>query len=324
MPSNILPTTHCKDKYKVKNWKSYNESLCRRGSLTLWVSDDLFEIWEGIDLSVKKVGQQSYPDSIIKCCLLLGMNYHLRLRQTTGFISSLLCLLGKGHFEVPDYSTLCRRQKTLPQTISNRLQNGENLEIAIDSTGLKVYGEGEWKVRKHGVSKRRTWRKLHIGIDVGTQEIVSVSLTGNGKDDAAEAKEMLAGKVGSLKSFRGDGAYDDFSFRAVLGVDVVQLIPPPKNAVVKKETKKSPLPDHLNQRNEAVEYINAHGSKQWKEQNGYHKRSLNEVVMYRYKTIFGGEMNARTMENQRAEAMLKCEILNKYTETGMPNSYIVR
>lgn len=318
---SITSTTEVKSTYKLQNWHSYNQSLCKRGSLQLWISEELLEIWEQIDVSKKVVGQQLYPNGIIECCLVLGISYGLRLRQTTGFVSSLLSLLGKGDLAVPDYTTLCRRQCSLSLEISQRLSKGENLEIAIDSTGLKVYGEGEWKVRKHGVSKRRTWRKLHIGIDINTQEIVAVELTTNGKDDASTATKMLKGKTKRLKSFRGDGAYDNSAFRKTLGPGVQQIIPPPKNAVIKKATKKKPIVEHLQQRNEAVLFINEHGSKEWKIRNGYHKRSLNEVVMFRYKTIFGAEMNARKMDNQSVEAKLKCAILNKYTTTGMPVSY---
>jgi hypothetical protein len=158
--------TRVKDKYKIKNWKAYNKSLCQRGSLTLWLEDSVMEEWERLSRKKKEVGEQTYSDSIIQCCLLLKINYRLRLRQSTGFLASLFLLMCKGHFNVPDYTTLCRRQRSLPVEIQKRLESGENLEIAIDSTGLKVYGEGEWKVRKHGWSKRRTWRKLHVCIDL--------------------------------------------------------------------------------------------------------------------------------------------------------------
>ena len=179
-----------------------------------------------------------------------------------------------------------------------------------------------WKVRKYGVSKRRTWRKLHIGIDLDTQEIVSVELTGNDEDDAAVAQKILKGKVECLKSFHGDGAYDDFSFREILG-DVKQIIPPPKDAIVHKGTKKRPPKDHLIQRNKAVEFIEGHDRKQWKVKENYHRRSLNETVMFRYKTVFGGEMRARKKENQSTEVKIKCKILNVYKDVGMPISYKV-
>jgi hypothetical protein len=132
---------------------------------------------------------------------------------------------------------------------------------------------------------------------------------------------MLEGRTGRIRSFHGDGAYDKFGFKEVLGSEIKQIIPPPKNAVIQKVKGKKPLSGYLIQRNRAVEFINKHGSKAWKEQNGYHRRSLNEVVMFRYKTIFGGELSARISENQNTEIKLKCLVLNKFIGTGMPDAY---
>jgi hypothetical protein len=153
MASQALSSS--KDTYKVKNWKEYNKNLCKRGSITLWLDDSVIESWNNIDLSKKVVGEQTYPDCVILCCLLISMQYGLKLRQTTGFIESLffieslLLLMGQGHLQVTDYTT-CRRKKCLPVEVSNRLKTGQKVHVAIDSTGLKLYGEGEWKVRKYG------------------------------------------------------------------------------------------------------------------------------------------------------------------------------
>jgi hypothetical protein len=187
----------------------------------------------------------------------------------------------------------------------------------------KVMGGRPVKVRAHGVSKRRTWRKLHVGIDVNTQEIISVCLTGNDEDDAAVAQKMIEGKTEQIESFRGDGAYDDFSLREKLGASIEQIIPPPKDAVIHYGTKKKPLPDYLIQRNQAVESINKIGRKEWKINSGYHERSLNETAMFRYKTSFGGEMSARKLEHQKTEVNIKCHILNTYRRQGMPIAYKV-
>lgn len=318
LPSTTIPA---KDKYKVKNWKAYNSSLVQRGSLTLWLEDSVLRSWRDTDVRKKVVGENTYAACVIQCCLLLGQVYHQPLRQTTGFVGSLLVLLGCGDYAVPDYTTLCRRQSCLPVEVSQALSSGKKLDLALDSTGLKVYGEGEWKVRKHGASKRRTWRKLHIGIDVQTQEIVCVELTSNGEDDAAVAGKMLKGKMDKLTSFRGDGAYDDFKWREVLGPDVRQIIPPSKDAVVHLGTKKKPLPDYLQQRNQAVAFIQERDSKAWKEKEGYHRRSLNEVAMFRYKTAFTAQMRARKIKQQKTEVLLKCKILNTYRRCGMPLAY---
>jgi hypothetical protein len=210
----------------------------------------------------------------------------------------LFTLLGKPHLPVPDYTTLCRRQKYLPAGIEERLNHGENLIVGIDSTGLKVHGEGEWKVRKHGWIKRRTWRKLHVCMDLNTGEILCARITGNDEDDASAGGRMLAGSSHRVQSFKGDGAYDKLGFRKIVGNDVQQVIPPPKNAVVCLPRKNQPVPDYLIQRNVTIEYIQKHGIKKWKQEHGYHQRSLNGMVMFRYKTIFGGNLDARVIENQ--------------------------
>lgn len=314
--SLITPT---KDKYKLSNWKAYNKSLCQRGSLTIWIDDSVLRAWRDIDTTKKVVGQETYPSCVILCCLILKLQYHQPLRQTTGFVKSLLNMMGLSSYAIPDYSTLCRRQMSLPVEVSRRWKSGEKIAIAVDSTGLKVYGEGEWKVRKYGTSKRRTWRKLHIGIDLETQEIVSVALTGNDEDDASVAQKMLKDKQEKVKSFHGDGAYDSFGLRELLE-DIIQVIPPPTNAVIHQAIKSK---EHLQQRNEAVAFIESHDRKRWKEKENYHRRSLNEVAMFRFKTSFGGELQARTFENQKTEVNIKCKILNVYRDVGMPVSYKV-
>lgn len=163
-----------------------------------------------------------------------------------------------------------------------------------------------------------SWRKLHIGIDVQTQEIVCVELTTNGEDDAATAGRILKGKRAQLNSFRGDGAYDDFTFREILGSGVKQIIPPPKDAILQKGSKKKPVKEYLQQRNQAVEFIQTHDRKAWKIKEGYHQRSLNEVSMFRYKTTFTASMSARKIDNQQTEVALKCKILNLFNKQGMP------
>jgi len=315
--------TASRAKYKVRNWKEYNANLCKRGSLELYIAPEVLKEWSEISKKKKEVGERTYSDNIIQCCLLVKLSYRLCLRQSIGFLNSLFVLLGKSKLLIPDYTTLCRRQKTLPAEVGQRLKSGDNLVVGIDSTGLKVYGEGEWKVRKYGWGKHRTWRKLHIFIDLKTQEILSAELTENNEDDASVGGRMIEGHTHKINSFHGDGAYDDSAFRGSLGESIFPAIPPPKNAVIRKEKKGKTLLTHIVRRNEAVEYIQKHGLKQWKIEHGYHKRSLNETVMFRFKKIFGGELGARTMENQKTEILLKCLILNKFTGIGMPNSYKV-
>lgn len=308
-----------KNTQKIRNWKEYNKSLRKRGSLTLWITDSVLSDWRSIDLSKKVVGEKQYPDSVILCCLILSIQYHQKLRQTTGFVESLLLLLGEKKMVIPDYTTLCRRKKSLPVSVSNRLEEGQNIHVAIDSTGLKVYGEGEWKVRKHGASKRRTWRKLHVAIDLDSQEIIDVKLTMNDVDDAEVGGLILEGHQAKLASFSGDGAYDDFKFRKILGHHVKQIIPPPIDGKehLPKPRKKEDL-SHLEQRNQAVVFIKENTRKQWKQNVGYHRRSLNETVMFRYKISFTTQLSAREFERQKTEVKIGAKILNTYTKLGMP------
>lgn len=162
-----------------------------------------------------------------------------------------------------------------------------------------------------------------MGIDVNTQQIVCVSLTGNSEDDAAVAGGMVEGRQDQLRSFQGDGAYGDFAFREKLGPEVVQIIPPPKDTVVHAGTPKKPPKAYLTQRNQAVEDIRQQGRREWKIQSGYYKRPRNEVVMYRFKTAFGAGLNARKMNNQITEANIKAKVLNLWWDGGRPVSYKV-
>jgi hypothetical protein len=306
--------------YKIINWKEYNNSLKKRGKVSLWLSSKLLSIWKELDVTKISVGEQIYPDVIIEFCLIIKNIYHLPLRQTTGFVEDLLALQGFADCCVPNYSTLCRRGKQLPVCYSQTLKHKNGIHLIVDSTGIKVYGEGEWKVKKHGASKHRTWLKLHLAIDASNQEIIAMSLTGNSIDDANAAKVMLESAQSHLSSLKGDGAYDKFFFRETLGNQVRQLIPPPRNAVVKIGTKKDPVPEYLLQRNQAVERIKEIGRKDWKKEIGYHKRSLVETTMFRHKVIFGDKSKARIIENQRTEMKIKCKILNVFANIGMPKS----
>jgi len=137
-------------KYKTRNWSSYNESLRRRGSLSIWFDPDM--VWVPPP-SGKRGRRHSFSDAAIQTCLTIKVLFGLPLRQTTGFVESLLQLVGLD-WAVPDFSTLCRRQRTLNVDLSYRGSTGP-LNLLVDSTGIKAEGEGEWNARKHGGPKRR-------------------------------------------------------------------------------------------------------------------------------------------------------------------------
>jgi hypothetical protein len=193
----------------------------------------------------------------------------------------------------------------------------------LDSTGLKIYGEGEWKVRKHGYSKRRTWRKLHLGADPETGEIQTVLLTENSVSDDAAVNELLEQVEQTLLACAADGAYDKRKVYDALNKhspEVEILIPPRKNARIWQHgnSKAKPL-----KRDENLRYIRRRGRQQWKEDSDYHMRSLVETAMFRLKTIFGDELSTRLLETQTTQALIRCSALNKMTHLGMPDSYQV-
>jgi hypothetical protein len=319
MQKNKKKPRQCNTKsvrYKVTNWNEYNRSLKNRGSLTLWLSDDVVKTWyyQG---KKQKGAQYVYSELCIETCCVLRKIYHLPYRQTEGFVSSILKLLGES-IATPDYTIICRRNKSLQVIDDLAKVKGGKIHIVVDSTGLKVYGEGEWKVRQHGYGKHRTWRKIHIAVDPETSIIHALELTTNSIDDASMTEPLLNDIKDNINKFGGDGAYDKTKVYDFLeNENIKPIIPPRKNAKIKKhgncKGKKKP-------RDKAIRYIRKHGRKKWKNKHQYHKRSIAETTMFRYKTIFGDRLQSRTIERQIVEAKLACMILNKMTLNGMPES----
>ena len=302
--------------YRIRNWASYNENLKKRGSLTLWIDEAVLNTWKAAPEVVRsRGGQKQYSDGAIECLLMVKNIYHLAYRQTEGFAGSLSQLLDV-ELPIPDYTTLNRRAKTLKVALPT--SEKEPIHAVLDSTGLKVYGEGEWKVRQHGYSKRRTWRKLHLGVDEATGEIEAELLTGAGVDDASATADLLKQTQPKIKQLSADGAYDKekvYKAAAAKGVGKI-TIPPRRDAVLWQEDEADPHP-----RNENLRRIWESGRKEWKIESGYHRRSLAETAMFRFKTIFGDHLDARETKRQKTEARIKCAALNRMTRLGMPDSY---
>lgn len=308
-----------KSLYRVKNWTDYDKALVQRGSITFWLSDDFAPNW--LYSGEKQRGSQfDYSDKAIEIMLTVKEVFHLTNRETEGFMRSLFAML-KMALPVPDHSTLSKRGKKLKVKLPKKAN--QRLNIVMDSTGLKIYGEGEWKVRQHGVSKRRTWRKLHIGADPENGEIQAALLTENSVSDDEAVADLLAQIEQEMIKFAADGAYDkrkvyDGVNAHSPNVDI--LIPPRKNARIWKHgnTKAERL-----KRDENLRSIRKQGRQAWKKQSGYHMRSLSETAMFRLKTIFGDELSARLIETQTTQALVRCAALNRMTHLGMPQSYKV-
>ena len=297
-------------KYKTTNWSAYNESLKRRGSLTIWFDPEM--TWRAAPTG-KRGRQPSFSDAAIQTCLTMKVLFGLPLRQTTGFVQSLLKLAGLD-WVVPDFSTLCRRQRTLSVAIRYRGGAGP-LNLLIDSTGIKAEGEGEWNARKHGGSKRRIWRKIHIGIDEETLEVRAVEVTGSNIGDAPILPELLDQIAAheQIGSVTADGAYDTRKcHEAIAARGAAAVIPPRKNAKPWKPTSPGAIA-----RNEALRASKYLGRAIWRRWSGYHRRSRVESKMNCIK-LLGQSLMARDFDRQVAEMQVRIAVLNGYTALGIP------
>lgn len=310
-----------KKKYKVRNWKEYNEMLVNRGALMVHISPEAEKGWVEIRPTGKPGKPRCFSNLAIETALTIQQAFRLPLRNTEGVVRQLLAAIGT--LPSPDYSTLCKRGVTLPVTIRVRPSGNEPLHLLVDSSGVKVYGEGEWKVRAHGVSKRRTWKKVHLGFDATTGDIVAASVTDNDVHDSEEFPGLLdqIPENVTIDQVSNDGGYDTAAcYEAIRKRGARAVIPPRKDGKIWRHgnTQGEEHPRDLNLRR-----IRKIGREQWKIESGYHRRSLAENGFFRYKTIFGDRVPARTEGNQRTQLLLRCKILNRFTLLGMPSSYVV-
>ena len=199
-----------KPRYWVTNWPEYDAAVRRRGSLTVCITDEAIAAWRA-EPRTTLGGQLYYSDLTITMALTMRAVFRLALRQTEGLIGSVIALVGLS-LTVPDHSTMSRRSRALELPPLRRSGTGP-LHLLVDSTGLKLGGAGEWLVEKHGTSRRRSWRKLHIGINSGSGEIVAIELTDKDLDDAplrplriVRAKFLPIAAQETLKNYRFDPA----------------------------------------------------------------------------------------------------------------------
>jgi hypothetical protein len=320
MPNRNKKTRSCrKPLYHIQNWSAYDHALVERGSLTFWLADDLKQTW--CHGGPKQRGAQfTYSDQAITTMLTLKEVFHLTNRQVEGFVRSLFKQLNIG-LPVPDHSTLSKRGQSLKVPLPKKAHGPFNL--VLDSTGLKVYGEGEWKVRQHGYTKRRTWRKLHLAVEAASGEIQAAALTENSVSDDEMADPLLQQVEQPIGACAADGTYDKRKVYLSLRVHAPTarvLIPPQRHARIWQHgnARAERLP-----RDENLRTIRRHGRKTWKRESGYHMRSLAETAMFRMKTIFDDHLSARLLETQTTQAFIRCAALNRMTHLGMPQSHRV-
>jgi IS5 family transposase len=258
----------------------------------------------------------TYTDLAIETMATVQAVFSLPGRQTQGFLQSLFELM-KLELPVPDHSTLSRRRRKLEITLPVR-NLSKSVHLVIDSTGVKVYGEGEWKVRQHGIGKRRTWRKLHFCTDEATLEIVSVVASTNDVSDAEALPDLLDDIPVEIEQVSADGAYDQRKCYDTLNKHGAKAAIPPRKGAKIWQHANSKAERHA--RDENLRRIRKVGRKEWKRESNYHRRSLAETQVFRFKTIFGDRLRTRQIDNQFKELMLKSAILNRMTHLGMPDS----
>jgi transposase len=300
-----------KMKFKVTNWSDYEAGLRRRGSLTLWVSDEAIAAWRAAPRTTPG-GQARYSETAIETALMVRLVLHQPLRQTEGLLESLLDLMGID-LPVPDHTTISRRAARLTPMLLTALPSGP-VTLVIDSTGLKVYGAGEW--HQHGVRGRRTWRKLHLAVDAATNTIVAATLTTSSEGDASQVGPLLDQTTGQIDTIMADGAYDgEPTYQTVAEHDpaTTVVIPPRSTAVLGSSAEPT-------QRDHHIQSLADKGRLGWQRETDYGRRSKAETAMARYKRILGDHLHARKLPGQQAEAAIGVAVLNRMIDAGCPDS----
>jgi hypothetical protein len=304
-----------RQKHKVTNWREYDASLRQRGSLTVWFTAEAVEAWAA-EPRTTRGGQPWYSALAILTALTLRAVFRLAYRQTEGLIGSVIGLLGLT-LRVPDHSTLSRRAATLE--VPRPRSGAEPMHLLVDSTGLKLCGAGEWLVEKHGTRTRRSWRKLHLGVDADTGQIVASALTSKDVDDGAQADPLLDQVTGPVASVTGDGAYDQEGVYASVAArhpEAVVIVPPRSSAVLSADAETAPT-----HRDRHLQGIAEHGRLGWQQRSGYNKRARAEAAIGRWKQVIGDGLRSHTHERRATEMNVAVHALNRMLEFGRP-SYV--
>ena len=310
MQSRVHPKY--KRKYHVGNWPAYDRALVQRGDITVWLAPEAIATWEAVGVG-KRGGQLQYSDLAIQTALTLRLIFHLPLRQTEGFLASIFGMLGLD-LSAPDHTTLSRRGQHLDLTLG-RAPAGAGMHLMIDSTGLSIVGEGEWAAAKHGGRGRRGWKKLHLGVD-RSGVIVAQALTEGHVDDATTGITLIEAAGGDLGSVTADAAYDTIGYYAAAGArGATGVVPPTSTANVSRHGPRSSARDRT------IVAVKEMGRRRWKKTSGYHRQARVENAFFRYKSIVGDSLRARSPAGQGTEAVLACHILNQITARGRPVSY---
>jgi hypothetical protein len=304
-----------KQRHRVTNWAEYDAALRQRGSLTIWFAEEAIAAWRAEPRRTR--GGQPHDSALaIRTALTLRAVFRLALRQTEGLIGSILHLLGLD-LAVPDHSTLSRRAETLEVPRPCSRSRGP-VHLLVDGTGLRLCGPGEWLLEKHGTRRRRAWRKLHIGVNAETGQILASELTASDVDDGSQVEPLLDQIATPLASFIADGAYDQAGIYGIISKhhpEADGIIPPRSTAVQSDGVQTTPT-----QRDRHLQSIAEHGRMGWQKASGYNQRALVESAIGRLKRVIGDALRSRTDRRRTTEIAIAVHALNRMLELGRPES----
>jgi hypothetical protein len=299
-------------KYRVGNWRAYDRALVRRGDVTLWLSADATDAWRPSPPRGPG-GQPHFSDVAIETAWTLRLIFRLPLRQIEGFLRSILALMSID-LDAPDHTTLSRRSRHLNIKVHGIPASGP-IYLIIDSRGISIVGAGEWAAVKHGGSGRRSWNKPCLAVD-GTGLIVGHALTESTVDDATTRIQIIEVVDDEVARVTVDTAYDTVSFsEAAVRRGATVVVPPARTATVSRRRPRSSARDHT------ITQVQQVGRRRWKKVSGYHRQARAENAFFRYKSILGEALHSRTSGAQTVEIQLACNILNRMTVLGRPESY---
>ena len=303
-------------KRRVTNWAEYNEALRQRGSLTAWFTDDAIAAWKAAPRTTPG-GQPHYSDLAITTALTLRAVFHLAAAPDRGTDRLGPPAARPRPAGARLFSTLSRRAQSLELPAQPRATGGA-IHLLVDSSGLKLGGPGEWLVEKHGTSKRRSWRKLHIGFDAVTGRIVASILTDRDVDDASQVGPLLDQIAEPVELFMGDGGYDRTGVYTALDErhpDAKVIVPPRADAVLSATADTEPT-----QRDRHIQAIAGKGRMAWQRDSGYNERARVEGQFARWKQVIGDGLRFHSDEARATEVAIAAQVLNRMLDLGRPNS----
>jgi Transposase DDE domain len=315
--------------YRLRNWPEYEQALESRGRITLFFSPEILARWRAEASPKPERGHpKRYSDEAITALLLLKEHFHMAFRDTVGLARSLFSVLGIA-LPIPDHTTLSRRRRRLPATlpVSAPAVGDKPLHLIIDSTGVQLVGEGSWRQHRWGDHARLTWirhyLRVHVAVDAATGELRALGVSSMSVTDGEMLPQLLAAVSAPLTQVTGDGAYDTWRC-----YDAVAARPEHPCAVFppKRGQRRARIKRHGNchaprlDRDEHIRRIRQIGRRRWKQEVGYHRRSLAETFCSRWKRRFGDRLTARTFDGQCTEVFMRGAVLNRLLWLGRPES----